>query len=86
MPPAEEAQGVRIERLDSQGQEADAEVPPGPDGFGGDVLRIGFEKDPSVVLDGDVTAGGLQDPVEIPRLQGGRGPAAKVDRVDPGKG
>jgi hypothetical protein len=54
---AEEAKGVRVERLNTQGKKADSEIPPGPNAFFGDILRVGLEKDPGALYDRKVFTG-----------------------------
>src|SRR4051794_11096018 len=67
MPAAQKFQGVRVEGLNPQGEKADAEIPPGADALGMDVLGIGFEGDPGAVPDRKVFANGAEDAREIVR-------------------
>jgi hypothetical protein len=67
MPAAQELQGVRVERLNPQGEKADAEIPPGADALGIDVLRIRLEGGPGAVLDRKVFADGREDARDVVR-------------------
>ena len=78
MPASQELQSFGIERLNSQGKEADAETPPDPNAFRSNVLWVGFEEDAGFILNGKVFPCRGEDPGELLRRQSGRRAAAEV--------
>jgi hypothetical protein len=86
VPSAEKLQGVRVERLNSQGKKPDAELAPGADAFRMDVLWIGLEGNPGAVLDRKVFASSLENLSDVLRSERRGRAAAEIDRVNGIKG